>query len=54
MPPAILVWDQLPHDTKSSRYKITVEMFFLLIPDHDGQKQIVYKRWFWNEDSQVG
>ena len=27
MPPAILVWDQLPHDTKSSRYKITVEMF---------------------------
>ena len=54
MPPAILVWDQLPHDTKSSRYKITVKMFFLLIPDHDGQKQIVYKRWFWNEDSQVG
>ena len=28
--------------------------FVLLIPDHDGQKQIVYKRWFWNEDSQVG
>ena len=27
MPPAILVWDQLPHDTKSSRYKITVKMF---------------------------
>ena len=45
MPPAILVWDQLPHDTKSSRYKITVKMFFLLIPDHDGQKQIVYKRY---------